>query len=183
MGKLLKSVALVGILALFGLTTASAQVATNTPTGSFFTSVQSYFTSFNTNLDGTFEASKGTVWTSADSLQGGAVPLANSIGLSYKVYKLISAESVTRNSGIAGTLVSEQAGLGLNFAVHDTRLTAYLDGGYAFGEPGGTTEKLYAEVGLRVTKALTEHTFAGVGVGAQLPANRQVFSAIVGFTF
>lgn len=151
-----------------------------TPAGSFFGTVQNYFTSFNTNLDATFATERGSLWTSFDSIQGGRVPLANSLGLSYNVFKAISAESVTRNSGIAGTVLSEQVGLGLNFIVHDTKLTGYADGGYAFSEP---SQKLYGEIGLRVVKALTEHTFAGVGIGLQVPANRQVLSASVGFTF
>lgn len=158
---------------------AQAQTAPAPGSGSFLSSLNTYFLSFNTNLDSTF-ASKGTLWTSADSLQGGDVNLANSLGFSYTVWKSVAAESVTRNSGVAGTLISEQFGLSLSWQVHDVKLSAYADAGYDFH---ATKDKFYGEVGLRVMKALTEHTFAGVGIGAQLPANRQVFSALVGFTF
>lgn len=172
---------LLGILALITLAlTCSAQ----TNTGSFYQSALSYFTSFNTNLDNTFGLEKGTIWAGVDSLQGNEVNLANSLGLSYDLYKKISVESVTRNSGIAGTLVSEQLGLGLSFVVHDAKLTAYADAGYDFGlKDAKTADRIFGEVGLRVQKALTDHTYAGVGIGAQFPKNSQVFSAFAGISF
>jgi len=160
--------------------------AASSDTGNFFTSVQSYFTSFDTNNDSTFATARGELATGVDSTQGG-VPLANSLRLSYNVYKptnsavQLSLESVTRNSGIAGTLVSEQFGLGVNFIIHDAKLTLYGDGGYNFN--GVKSDKYFAEIGARAEKALTTHTFAGVGIGAQLPANRQVFQVFAGFTF
>ena len=113
-------------------------------------------------------------------MQGGTSPLMNSIGLSYDVWKMVSVEGVFRNSGVAGTVVDGQGGLGLSFKVHDVRLTAYADGGYGFEDD---QDKIYAELGVRVLKALTTHTFAGVGIGVQLPGDRQVLSAFVGFTF
>jgi hypothetical protein len=165
--------------------------------GSFFGSVQSYFTSFNTNLDSTFSLERGEAWAGVDSIQGGAVPLANCFGLSYNVYSptpaggtgpttgaplQISVESITRNSGVAGIVVSQAGGVGLSFIVHDAKLTLYADGVYNLTAKGGDS-KLCAEIGLRAKKALTEHTFAFIGVGAQLPKNAQVFSAGAGFTF
>jgi len=173
------------LAAIFSLSTSQAQTSTNAPaapplsTGTFFDSVTGYFSSFNPALEDTF-TNRGTFWTSVDAMTGGSSPLVNSIGLSYDVWKLVSVEGVFRNSGVAGAIVDAQGGLGLNFKVHDVRLTAYVDGGYGFAE---TRDKVYAEIGVRVLKALTEHTFAGVGVAAQLPGNRQVLSAFVGFTF
>lgn len=172
--------ALVGLsLSLFA-TVLQAQTNTPPTAGTFFDSVTGYFTSFNTNLDSTFDA-KGNFWTGADSIQGGDVSLAHSVGISYRLYKLIDSEVVIRNSGIAGTLVSGEAGLSLNFKVHDAKLSLYGDGGYAFNSE--ETDRFYGEIGVRASKALTEHTFAGVGIGAQLPANRQVFQIFAGFTF
>jgi len=175
-----KTIAIIGTATLLIASALTSRAQSTNSVGSFFGTVQSYFTSFNTNLDTTFASERGSIWTGVDSIQGGSVALANCLGASYKVYKGLSLESVTRNSGIAGTVVSEQSGLGLNFVIHDTKLTGYADFGYALGE---AKDKLYGELGLRVQKALTEHTFAGVSVGAQLPANRQVFSAFAGFTF
>jgi hypothetical protein len=182
-------------LCLIGLA-ASAQ--TNGPTGTvpantgtFLNTVQDYFTSFNTNLDGTFGLSKASLWTGVDSIQGGAVPLANELGVSYSLYKSLSAENVIRNSGVAGTLVSDQLGFGFNVIVHDARLTLYADGGYdiaasnTVNAKGKTVhpDRLFGEVGIRAAKALTEHTYGWIGVGAQLPKNSQVFSAGIGVTF
>jgi len=188
-----KSILFIGLAAL-GLalaapaqTNAPAMAATNAaPTeGTFLNTAFNYFTAFNTNLDGTFGAHRGSLFTGVDSIQGAGVNMANSIGLSYDLYAgtnnlRLSAESVTRNSGVAGTLLSEQVGLGVSFIVHDAKITAYADGGYwIYDEP----DRYYAEIGLRAQKALTEHTYAWVAAAAQLPGNRQVFSAGVGITF
>ena len=182
---------------------SDAQTSTNaTPTGNFFNTVEGYFTSFNTDLDSTFGAERADIFTGVDSIQGGSVALANSLGVSYDVLRFankantnlfstaLAIESVTRNSGIAGTLVSEQVGVGLSFIIHDVKLTGYLDGGYDFarqpdaiGQTLKTGDRLYGEIGLRAFKALTTHTYGGVGVGAQVPRNCQVFSAFVGFNF
>ena len=193
----------VGLLAATGFAQNSPQSTVPSPqpaeapappanSGSFFQSVTGYFTSFNTNLDGTFLQEHGSIWTGVDSIQGGPVPLANSIGLSYDLYRptnsavRISVENVLRNSGVAGTVLSEGMGLGMSWVVHDTKLTAYLDGVYGVGGEAANAkfmDRLNAEIGLRVQKALTDHTFAGVGFAVQLPSNRQVLSATVGFTF
>ena len=167
------------------LVTAQAQFSTNAPaapptsTATFFDSVTGYFSSFNPELEDTF-TNRGTFWTSVDAMMGGSSPLVNSIGLSYDVWKLVSLEGVFRNSGVAGAIVDAQGGVGLNFRVHDVKLTTYVDGGYGFAE---SRDAIYAEIGVRVLKALTTHTFAGVGIAAQVPGNRQVLSAFVGFTF
>lgn len=170
MKKLLLSIGLI--------VSVSASAQTNNST-TFFNSVTSYFTGFNTNLL-TFQNEKGSMFTSVDSIQGGEHPLANSVGLSYKIYKVVGAETLFRNTGTTGVFLEAQAGLNLNFVLWDTKVTPYVDCGYAFAEP---TEKIYAEPGVRVQKALTDHTYAGVGLGVQLPVNRQVFSVFAGFTF
>jgi hypothetical protein len=92
----------------------------------------------------------------------------------------ISVEDTVRDSGIAGTVLSEGFGVGLTYVIHDTRLTAYLEGVYAMNE---LQDKYCAEFGLRISKALTTHTFAGVGIGMQLPSERKILSAFAGFTF
>jgi hypothetical protein len=178
--------------------TATAPAASDAPAGgSFFNSVEGYFASFNTNLDASTSAARGSLWTGADSIQGGNVALANSLGLSYNLYQpsnspvRIGFESVTRNSGVAGTLVSEQAGPELKFIIHDVTLTAYADGLYDFAAQdtknakGKTVsaDRIGVEIGLRLQKQLTEHTFAGTGIGARLPKNQQVFQVFAGFTF
>jgi len=171
---------LTSLVLLASAVAASAQ----TNSGSFFNTVSGYFTTFNPSLTNTF-AAKTTLWTGVDSQQGSGSSLANEIGASYNVYGPLSLESVTRDGGVSGTLVSEQFGLGLNFIVVDTRLTLYGDAGYKLDSPTGSKfqDNLYGEIGIRVAKALTEHTFAWVGIGAQFPTKAQVFEGGVGFTF
>lgn len=198
---------IIGVAALLA-TVSQAQTTTSTvsitpssttsaPTppanaGSFLTSLQDYFTAFNTNLDATFGASKLSLWTGVDSIQGGDATLANEVGLSYNLWKALAPEAVIRNSGVASTLQSFQGGLGLNFVVHDVRLTLYGDGGDDLALPTSVNAKgktvthgqpFYGEIGLRAQKALTAHTYAWTGIGAQLPRNSQVFSAGIGITF
>jgi hypothetical protein len=176
------------IIAVAGLMlciSVNAQTQTNTPS-SFFQTTVGYFTSFNTNLDGTFGSTKGTIWTGIDSLQGRSVNLANSLGVAYKLGKSsLAVEAQTRTSGIAGTFVDQELGLSLNFIVHDTKLSLYGRGGYEFDLPSGTKEKdkVFGEFGIRAQKALTEHTYAGVGLGMLVPKSGQVFTALIGVTF
>jgi hypothetical protein len=179
--------------------TKTPTAATTPPaSGTFFDSVAGYFTSFNLALDAPTAAARGSLWTGADSLQGnGTVPLANALGLSYNLYQpatspvRIGIESVTRNSGVAGTLVSQQVGPALKFIVHDVTMTAYADGLYDFNPSTHLNKKgktitdsaMGVEIGLRLQKQLTDHTFAGTGIGARLPKNQQVFQVFAGFTF
>jgi hypothetical protein len=200
------SVAVIALAAAGGSVVQSrAQTTPSTnaiPTGenSFFQTALGYFTSFNTNLDGTFGAHRGMVFTGVDSIQGASQTLANTIGVSYEVWKPSSApatnsqpapafssstggfglalESVTRNGGVTGTIISQGAGIALDFDVHDVRVNGYVDGVYQF-----QGDKLGGEIGLRIFKALGANTFAGVGIGEQFPGNHQIFSAFVGFVF
>ena len=180
---------------LTALLCLSSKAQTNPPT--FFNSVESYFSSFNTNLDTTFANERLELAIGVDSIQGGSTPIANSLRISYNVYHptngatAISLENVVDNSGIAGTIVSEQFGAGLSFIVHDTKLTLYADALYDFNPHQSlnhkgklTTDSAFGgEVGLRVQKALTIHTFAGIGIGAVIPINEQKVQAFTGFTF
>ncbi len=194
----IKSFLLVSLLAAATFASAHTTRAqtlstTNQPPqsqGSFFNTVVGYFSSFNTNLDSTFGANRGAVWTGVDAIQGGPVSLANSLGVSYDLWRpsattntpgnlAVSLESVTRTGGVEGALISQQAGAGLSFIVHDTRLTLYG----ACGVNLSGNNNCFGEAGLRVTKALSDHTFAGVAAALQFPGNRQIFTALIGFTF
>jgi len=147
-----------------------------TSPNSFFATATQYFTSFNTNnlWDTRGEASAGIA-----SIQG-PVNLANDLRLGYEVKGGLQLESVSRSSGIAGTWLSQNLGLAYGFKVNDAKLSVYADAGYNFYEAG---HKYFGEVGARVSKKMTRYTFAGVGIGAQIPTGRQVFTAFAGFTF
>lgn len=177
-------------LSLIGGSVINAQQITNITPVSFIHTVGSYFTSHNLELTNTFGSGhKFDLWTSIDSIQGNgnsAAHLADAIGISYVVYDHISLENVLRTSGIAGTIMTEQFGVGLNYTVIDTKLTLYADAGYDKGNSlthSKFQDNLFGEVGLRVKKALTENTYAGIGLGLQFPSNVQVYQVVAGFTF
>ncbi len=191
----MKPILVAALLSLAAVTTLPAQTNNYTPPGltGLGDTVLSYFTAFNTNLDTTFKDNRFDIWTGASSIQGGINPLVNDIGGSYDLWRptpatsattitAVSGEFIARNSGVAGTLVSAQGGLGFSVIVHDAKATLYLDGGsYLAGQ--WTRENLYGEVGFRVKKALGAHFYAGVGIGVQFPRNAQVLSALGGATF
>lgn len=168
---------------------STAQAQTNTPQ-SFFASVTKYFTEFNPSLTNTFASTKKLeAWTSLDSVQGNSsseAKLLDAIGLSYTVYDHISLENVLRTSGIAGVIASDQLGIGFSIVHVDTKLTFYGDMGYNL-ENNRTLahfkDSLFGEIGVRARKALTDNTFAGVGLGVRVPDASQVYQVIVGFTF
>jgi len=181
------------------ITTSTAQESTNMPAIPTATSlpqtILDYISKLNPNLATTFADNRFDLWTGASSLQGGPVPMVNDIGLSYDIWRpqmantnvaaakvAISLEDGVRNSGVAGTLVSDNFGLGISFIIVDVKLTFYADGGVYLGNSTRSAE-YYAELGLRAKKAIGAHFYTGVGIGAQLPKNAQVFSAFAGATF
>lgn len=185
----------------FFLLTGNSQAQTNIPPSGltdFGNTVLGYFTSFNTNYDVTFKNNRFDLWTGASAIQGGVNPLVNDIAGSYDLWRptqantnsgtftALSVEALARNSGVAGSIVSGQGGLGFSVIVHDTKATVYLDGG-SYAEGRGA---LFGEVGVRVKKAIGTHFFMGVGIGVQFrPAgptdqkHPQVLSALAGATF
>lgn len=155
-------------LATGGLPTAATAQTNGTaaPEQTFFNSVAQYFSAFDTNST-TFSADTFDLWAGADTVNN--QNLAASLGLEILPFRSssssssfltnLSLESVTRNATVAGTILSEQAGIGYNLTHFDTRLTGYVDAGYRFD-----TRQGYVTPGLRVKKALTENTYAGVGI-------------------
>ena len=182
----LKTVLLTGLCALCvlcGKTSAQTNSQQN-----ILQTAKGYLTTFNPTLTSTFDPAKRLdVWTGAEQNQGNTT--AADLGIELKVYSFgsaatlpyLSMESVTKNAGIAGTILGTQAGVGLNFVYIDTKLTGYADGGYDF-----LNARPYVEIGVRIKKALTDNTYAGIGLA--LPIERDftgrpnivVFS---GFTF
>lgn len=168
-------------IALLALTlTATGQTTNDLPTGpsSFIGTVGLWLTTTDTN----------NVWTQKldiaagiDSIQGGAVPLANSFRVAYDVIPLIGIESVTRDAGIEGTIVSEQGGLALNLHYVDIKASLYGDFGYNKFQP--RRDRLFGEVGLRVSKKVSRFVFIGMGIGEQFPHQTRVLSAFTGIAF
>lgn len=174
-------VALIMLLCLlFSGGQASAQTnAVPTTPATFFTSVSQYFASFDTNKTTFAKTNECDFWAGADYVSG--VNISSSLGLEYQLWKKVSVESVTRNAGIAGTILSQQIGVGLNATLYDVKITGYLDGGYDF-----LHKQPYAALGARVKKALTQNTFAGLGLEAQVMkhgSSTPTISIFTGFTF
>lgn len=175
-------------LALLTIKVSAQIIPTSNPTGSFFDTVTSYFTSFNTNLS-TFQLDKASVWAGADFKEN--VNVSFSLGIEYNLWKSISVESVTRNFGVAGAITSEQLGFGLNFTLHDVRMTGYIDYGYNFTSSSDVTDHgSFIGVGARIKKALTDHTFAALQLEADYYFSRKTSGQVVpmltvstGFTF
>lgn len=153
-------------LGVLGVEPAFSQPDTNAPPSftpqGFLTSFKNYFLTSDTNST-TFTTHDFDVWAGADYVQG--VNTAQSLGLEYDFYHLsnknvsLSAESVTRNAGIAGIILNQQVGLGLNLTHFDTKITGFIDGGYDFDGA-----RPYAAIGARIKKALTVNTFGGLGI-------------------
>lgn len=160
-----------------------SSVLSNAPSnpGTFFGTVQSYFTSFNPAYEQTFRKSNEVdIWAGTDSVQGAG--MTASLGVSYNLWKSVSLESITRNGSIGGVIVSQQGGVGYSKVVHDVKVTAYLHGGYSFQD-----KATYGAIGARFVKALTENTYAGLGIeeriGGKKVSNTPTISVLTGFNF
>jgi len=189
----MKITALVLCTLTIALTPVFAQTDTNipapptTPTA-FWNTALGWLSSHNPNNESTF-FSKGEAWAGAVTMQGD-VNLANEIGLAYRLYSpsnsnfSVSLEAVTRDSGIAGTFVSEGFGPSLNIKVHDVELSLYADAVYDLNsEAAKFQDKIHAEIGARVKKAMTQNTFIGVETFVQVPGEVRGFGGFLGFTF
>ena len=178
---------LILILTLLAVRAFSQSNSPPASAGSVLSDAYGWVSSLNTNLASTFGAEHGSIWTGVDSVQGGSIPLENSVGAEYDVWRLaptngsiLSLENVLRTGGVSGGLCSEQAGVGISYVLVDVKFTVYGHGGYLLTQ---APDRVYGEIGLRIQKALGAHTGAWVGLGAQVPANRQVLSAGVLITF
>jgi hypothetical protein len=165
-------------------TNASGGTTTISNPQSFFGSVGGYFTSSNTNLPfkGTAEIALGMAYQSG-------VNIASDFDARYKFAITTNSgvllESATRNAGVDGVIVSEQAGIGYYYipvSTPDLELSAGLLGGYRFDiSQGAFTAYLDAR------KSLTENTFAGVRIAYEYDGSASpgspVLTAYTGFTF
>lgn len=176
------------ILAFVSISLAArAQVSTNAmppmDSSGFIHSVGGYFSSFNPDLPftGVGEIAIGMAYQSG-------VNIASDLDLRFDVYNIgtnglgIFAESVTRNAGVAGVIVSEQAGGGILYRHIDTELSAGVLGGYRF-DTGGPAVTIYADV----RKMMTENTYSGLRLAAEIDGRAQnnspVITAYTGFKF
>ena len=150
----------------------------------FFGSVGNYLASSNPNLPmrGQAEIALGMAY------QAG-VNIASDFSARYKLALATNSgvlfESVTRNAGINGVIVSEQAGVGYYYlppATPDIEFSAMLLGGYRLD-----TRSAAFTACLDVRKTLTANTFAGLRIGFEHDGSGSpdapVLTAFTGFTF
>lgn len=192
--KNIKSI--IGLLAIAGCLTLNAQtnapVVTTNSAGqvsvapaSFPSQVMSWVGNIDTNSQ-TFTANRGSVWTGADYVQG--VTVANSFGLEYKfgTNSPWAVQSVTRNAGIAGTIVGQEVNIGYSLYHHyDLDLSALAGGGYTWPK-AAITKGAYGDVKLEIKKAMASRTFVGADIEEQLGGHGQnapIIGAFAGFTF
>ncbi len=152
--------------------------------GSFIGTVGNWFTSANTNLPvrGRGEVSLGMAYQSG-------VNIASDFSVRFKfplsVRSGVFAETVTRNAGINGIIVSEQIGMGgylIPASSPDIELSAGLLGGIRMDQHTAAFT-LYGDA----RKMLTPNTFAGLRLayeqdGAAIPS-APVLTVCTGFTF
>jgi hypothetical protein len=165
------ALAAASVLLAASVAPASAQSATNNPPSTsspttpadFFSGLGSYFTSVNTNL--TWTNTPASLWTGVNYQAG--VNTSAELGASYDLWKpspafALAPEGIVRNAGVAGTVVSGQAGAGISLFHYDLKVTGYLDGGYNSPLNSG-----FVEFGARLEKKMTVSTHAGIGLAWQ----------------
>lgn len=142
------------LLALLAVTfvalTGYSQTITNVP--NFAQTALSWVTTLNTN---------STIWTNdtvdievgADNQNG--IPVDASLGVSASIYKALAVEDWIRNAAVAGTILSEQAGLGIQFSKYDIKFGLFLDVGYS---PYRKDE--FVAGAAQLSKGMTQNTFA-----------------------
>ena len=121
------------------------QAQTNPPSDlpTFAQSTEKYFTTINTNFS--FANTKLEISIGADYMAG--VNWANYVKSQYDL-RSFDIEANFRNIGIGGKIQSVEAGFGYALINHfDTKVTAWVDGGYDMDrrcgvvEPGATLKK------------------------------------------
>jgi hypothetical protein len=143
---------ILSLFAAFALATA-VNAQTNAPTSpqSFFTTVEGYFTSFNTNLL-TFQTNHhADIYLGMDTIEN--TKIAASFNIDVDVYSGFSGHAVVRNDTILGHVFETQGGVAYSFVTFDTKISFGADLGYRFD-----TKQTYAAPRIEVKKALTDNT-------------------------
>jgi hypothetical protein len=151
-----KTTSIIGVAALLLATGISlpSNVAAQT-SSNFFGSVESYFTSANTNFTWTNNVIEAA--TGADYLAG--VNWAQFVRGQYDLNRW-DVEAKIRNASIGGVVDSVAAGGGYTFIQYDSvKLQASLTGGYDLDKDCGLIEP-----SLTVRSKATKNTFFGVAI-------------------
>ena len=153
----------------------SGQTDTNSPPPPTIpgvgSTVSQWFASQNTNLSW----QDVTIWDGPVYLNN--VNVANEFGGSYDLWRsgtntasilFAAVEGRTRQAGIAGTFVSQNAGAEFGWMKYDVRLGAFLDGVYRNNITiGDAHSRLGVELGLFADKKLSQNTGLGFFISYQ----------------
>jgi hypothetical protein len=133
---------------------------------SFLTTAQNWLTQINTNLH-TFDHNRGAVWTGAAYINNDNVASALALEYNFKTNSAWYAQSVTLNTGIAGTILGQE----LNFGYHIVRK---YDVDLSLGAGGGVMRDLQhinidrlnpnGEVYVQILKAMGVNSYGGLRV-------------------
>ena len=164
-----------------------ANLLTNTPSGGWFASAGSYLSSSNPNLPvhGQFELGLGMAYQSGVNIGADLnirwKPTFADLSTNYGV----GFESVTRNAGIAGTVVSEMVGPFIYYqptSLPDAEVSAGIDGGYSLLDRGAACTGY-----IQVLKMATPNTYLAARIAieedAGLVSPAPVLTAYTGVTF
>jgi hypothetical protein len=144
-------------------TSSNAQTSSLTPSQNFFQTAEQYFTSANTNYTwtgNTLEIAAGADYMSSVNWANylDAQYDFNSASSSSSFLNRLAIEAKMRNAGIAGTVVSAEAGLQCTLiSYYSIKLQAGVEGGYDLERNSAIIEPK-----LTLRDKLTPNTFAGV---------------------
>lgn len=152
---------------IVGSLSVHAQDGVSNTIPSFVSTAGSFFTSFNTNLftwqDGqdNFDITTGTEnWNNKQLLaffKGDA-----------KIYKTLRGEVSLYNDSSFGTISKADGGLGYSIVHFDVKVTPSVNAGYDW-----TSKSAYVRPDLKLEKAMTQHTFAGINIGLPIQFHNQ----------
>ncbi|MDE2100810.1 MAG: hypothetical protein KGL39_26425 [Patescibacteria group bacterium] len=167
------------LAAVAAIFSCSAKAQTNTP-ATFFTSAESYLTSFNTNY--TFDGVTLEMSTGYKQVTG--INAASFVDAQYNFANGLNIDASIQFSGVGSPINAFQAGIGYNVIKHyDCEVNAVVLAGYDDVKSAGVYEP-----GLTLKKKLTPNTFAELGISLPIYStgsfNRNpTFRVGTGFTF
>lgn len=169
-----------------GLAISNNEPMPSVQPASFVGSIESYFTSHDSTLT-PFVTDRLFAWTGVEYVSG--VTTANIVGIDYDIWKAstltdaasqykltlatsnsptvsgitLGAGAIIRNEGVAGTIMTAEAGGEVSYVMGtDTKITGFVNGGYQL-----ITHKGFLDIGARLLKALSTHTYAGLGISVR----------------
>jgi len=170
-----KTLTIIGLLLAAGLFTAQAQ--TN-QLPSIYNQVTTWLTTPDTN-NLTLEKTLWRVQTGPATQSGVTISDDFLVQRNFKTNGGWGVLSLTRNAGIAGTVLCEEAGVGFSLNRYDLEATPFLIAGYRFD-----TSHIVGSAGAEVRHMLSANSFAGIG--AQLDFARKTTPLIrieLGYAF